>query len=63
LDPGDRPPAEIIVDIEAWLDAEIDWTPSVLAVYRGGMSETPEAVRSDVTTILARPEPARNYSL
>lgn len=36
LRPGGRPPAEVMVDIEALLDAEIDWTPPVLAVYRGG---------------------------
>jgi len=36
LRPGGRPPAEVIVDIEALLDAEIDWTPPVLAVYRAG---------------------------
>ncbi|ETX03618.1 hypothetical protein [Candidatus Entotheonella palauensis] len=36
LRPGGRPPAEVIIDIEALLDAEIDWTPPVLAVYRVG---------------------------
>jgi predicted nuclease of predicted toxin-antitoxin system len=36
LRPGGRPPAEVIVDIEALLEAEIDWTPPVLAVYRAG---------------------------
>ena len=34
LRPGGRPPAEVIVDIEALLDAEIDRAPPVLAVYR-----------------------------
>jgi predicted nuclease of predicted toxin-antitoxin system len=36
LRPGGRPPAEVIIDIAALLDAEIDWTPPVLAVYRAG---------------------------
>lgn len=36
LRPGGRPPAEVIVDIEALLEAEIDWTPPVIAVYRAG---------------------------
>jgi predicted nuclease of predicted toxin-antitoxin system len=36
LRPGGRPPAEVIVDIEALLNAEIDWIPPVLAVYRAG---------------------------
>lgn len=36
LCPGGRPPAEVIVDIEALLHAEIDWTSPVLAVYRAG---------------------------
>jgi predicted nuclease of predicted toxin-antitoxin system len=36
LRPGGQPPAEVIVDIEVLLDAEIDWRPPVLAVYRAG---------------------------
>jgi predicted nuclease of predicted toxin-antitoxin system len=36
LRPGGRPPAEVIADVQALLDAEIDWTPPVIAVYRTG---------------------------
>jgi len=36
LRPGGRPPAEVIADIEALMEAEIDWTPPVIAVYRAG---------------------------
>ena len=36
LRPGGRPPAQVIVDVQALMDAEIDWTPSVIAVYRAG---------------------------
>ena len=36
LRPGGRPPAEVIADVQTLLDAEIDWTPPVIAVYRTG---------------------------
>lgn len=36
LRPGGRPPAEVMADVQALLDAEIDWTPPVIAVYRTG---------------------------
>ena len=36
LRPGGRRPAEVISDIEALMAAEINWAPSVLAVYRAG---------------------------
>lgn len=36
LRPGGRPPDEVMVDIQALMDAEIDWTPPVVAVYRAG---------------------------
>ena len=36
LRPGGRPPAEVIADLRALMDAEIDWTPPVIAVYRSG---------------------------
>ena len=36
LRPGGRPPAQVIADVQALLEAEIDWTPPVIAVYRAG---------------------------
>ena len=36
LRPGGRPPAEVMVDVQALMAAEIDWTPPVIAVYRAG---------------------------
>ena len=36
LRPGGRPPAQVMADVQALLDAEIDWTPAVIAVYRAG---------------------------
>ena len=36
LRPGGRPPAQVMADVQALMDAEIDWTPSVIAVYRAG---------------------------
>jgi predicted nuclease of predicted toxin-antitoxin system len=36
LRPGGRPPAQVIADVQALMDAEIDWTPAVIAVYRSG---------------------------
>ena len=34
LRPGGRPPHQVIADLQALLEAEIDWTPPVIAVYR-----------------------------
>lgn len=36
LRPGGRPPSEVIVDVQALMEAEIDWMPPVIAVYRRG---------------------------
>jgi hypothetical protein len=36
LRPRGRPPAEVMADLQALMDAEIDWTPPVIAVYRSG---------------------------
>jgi predicted nuclease of predicted toxin-antitoxin system len=36
LRPGGRPPAQVMADLQALLEAEIDWTPPVIAVYRTG---------------------------
>ena len=36
LRPGGRPPAQVIADVQALLEAQIDWTPPVIAVYRAG---------------------------
>ena len=36
LRPGGRPPAEVVADVQALMEAEIDWTPPVIAVYRAG---------------------------
>ena len=36
LRPGGRPPDEVIADLSALLDAQIDWTPPLIAVYRAG---------------------------
>jgi hypothetical protein len=36
LRPGGRPLAQVIADVQALMDAEIDWTPSVIAEYRAG---------------------------
>ena len=36
LRPGGRPPHQVIPDLQALLEAEIDWTPPVIAVYRAG---------------------------
>ena len=36
LRPGGRPPAQVMADLQALLEAEIDWKPSVIAVYRTG---------------------------
>jgi predicted nuclease of predicted toxin-antitoxin system len=36
LRPGGRPPAAVIADVQALMEAEIDWTPPVMAVYRAG---------------------------
>ena len=36
LRPGGRPPAQVMADVQALMDAEIDWTPSVIVVYRAG---------------------------
>ena len=36
LRPGGRPPPEVIADVHALLEAAIDWTPPVIAVYRRG---------------------------
>lgn len=37
LRPGGRPPDEVIADMEALLETEVDWTPPVIAVYRAGL--------------------------
>src|SRR5262249_53207978 len=36
LRPGGRPPAQVIAVVQALLEAHIDWTPPVIAVYRAG---------------------------
>jgi len=36
LRPGGRPPVQVIADVQALLEAHIDWTPPVIAVYRTG---------------------------
>ena len=36
LRPGGRPPAQVMADVQALMEAEIDWTPAVIAVYRAG---------------------------
>jgi len=36
LRPGGRPPMQVIADVQALLEAPIDWTPPVIAVYRTG---------------------------
>jgi predicted nuclease of predicted toxin-antitoxin system len=36
LRPGGRPPAQVMADLQALLEAEIDWRPPVIAVYRTG---------------------------
>ena len=36
LRPGGRPPVEVMADAQALNEAEIDWTPPVIAVYRAG---------------------------
>ena len=36
LRPGGRPPAAVMTDVQALMEAEIDWTPPVIAVYRAG---------------------------
>jgi hypothetical protein len=36
LRPGGRPPAQVMADLQALLEAEIDWTPPVIAVYHTG---------------------------
>ena len=36
LRPGGRPPAEVILDLQALITAEIEWASPVLAVYRAG---------------------------
>jgi hypothetical protein len=36
LRPGGRPPAQVMADVQALMDADIDWTPAVIAVYRAG---------------------------
>jgi uncharacterized protein (DUF433 family)/predicted nuclease of predicted toxin-antitoxin system len=36
LRPGDRPPDAVIAELRALLSADIDWTPPVVAVLRGG---------------------------
>jgi predicted nuclease of predicted toxin-antitoxin system len=36
LCPGGRPPAEVMVDIRALVEAEIDWTAPLIAMYRAG---------------------------
>jgi len=36
LRPGGRPPAEVMTDVQALIEAAIDWTPPVIAVYRAG---------------------------
>lgn len=37
LRPGGRLPDEVIADMEALLETEVDWTPPVIAVYRTGL--------------------------
>ena len=34
--PGGRPPAQVMADLQASFEAEIDLTPPVIAVYRTG---------------------------
>lgn len=36
LRPGDDPPAVVIAGLPALLDADVDWTPPVLAVFGAG---------------------------
>lgn len=36
LRPGGRPPDQVIEDLKALLKASVDWTPPLIAVYRGG---------------------------
>jgi hypothetical protein len=36
LRPGGRPPAQVITDLQALIDADIDWTPPLIVVYRSG---------------------------
>lgn len=36
LRPGGRPPAQVIADVQALLEAHIDWSPPIIAVYRSG---------------------------
>ncbi|MFH1742820.1 MAG: DUF5615 family PIN-like protein [bacterium] len=37
LRPGGRPPDEVIADMVALLKIQVDWTPPLIAVYRGGL--------------------------
>jgi hypothetical protein len=34
LRPGGHPPVEVTADVQALMDAETDWTPPVIAIYR-----------------------------
>jgi len=36
LRPGGRPPDQVIEDLKVLLVADVDWTPPLIAVYRGG---------------------------
>ena len=36
LRPGGRPPADVMADLRDLNQAEIDWTPPLIAVYRSG---------------------------
>ena len=36
LRPGGRPPADVISDLTALLEVDVDWSPPLIAVYRAG---------------------------
>jgi len=36
LRPGGRPPAQVMTDLQALMDADVDWTPPLIVVYQSG---------------------------
>ena len=54
LRPGGRPPSEVIVDVQALMEAEIDWMPPSHCRVPQGPSAATEALRRDMITVMHR---------
>ena len=48
LRPGGRPPAEVSTDLQELLDAGVDWTPPLVAVYQSGRLRLRQSTAIDV---------------